>query len=253
MDVLLLVYAMVAAIGTQNSVAMRHLPELPALPQTLHYRANYSADFQYLSHPLCDGPVPVLYVTCSGRNLTILNTSDETILCHRLDEPLTENGTSYQCENTCEECQTVYRYTSTLFDPLAGPFGSIFFLCEGDTLDEIDASLVYSGGGTNGTCAAPGAESVRNYHIGRLGISCPVGSMRRNIFYDPNREYVYDDTYFDCVSKGSVTQDIAFAVNDVFACVTGMRCEGPACSFPFWIFGLKRTFPNFMAHVWNPW
>jgi hypothetical protein len=139
-NVALILSTSFGAIGAKNSVSqssMRRLQVVQPLPQTLNYRASYSADFQYFSDVLCDGPEPLLAVNCFGKNMTILNTSDPTINCTLLAAPLVENGTSYECKNSCVDtaCLSVYRYKSEFFNPLDGSFGSVSFMCEGDTLD----------------------------------------------------------------------------------------------------------------------
>jgi hypothetical protein len=132
-DSLLLASVVVGTIAPQTwgySSPKRLLQQgLP--PQSLNYQANYSAGFQYLSHALCDGPPPLLTVTCSGK-MILLNTSDVSIQCDKLQEPVIENGTSYECRNTCvgSDCENVYHHYRDVFDPIKGPFGSIYFLCE---------------------------------------------------------------------------------------------------------------------------
>jgi hypothetical protein len=247
-DVLLILFSLVGATGAESSgspAQRHHLQEVQPRSQTLNYRANYSADFQHYSDVLCDGEAPVLVVHCFGRNMTILNTSDESIMCKEMEEPVIENGTSYECRNTCvdADCQGIYRYKDSFFDPIGGPFGSIFFMCEGDTWEQVDAVFIFRGGTTNGTCAASASSTAsgRNYHVGRLGISCPIGS-------GPNREYVYDDTYADCISLGSFTLDLANNddPNDILGCVSGMPCEGQQCSFPFLNFWLEAILGHFL-------
>jgi hypothetical protein len=68
-----LVFVVIAAQIWGYHAPMRLLQQ-QAVPQSLNYRANYSADFQYLSHALCDGPPPLLTVMCFGK-MTFLNTS----------------------------------------------------------------------------------------------------------------------------------------------------------------------------------
>jgi hypothetical protein len=195
-----------------------------------------------LSHALCDGPPPLLTVTCSGK-MILLNTSDASIQCDKLQEPLIENGTSYECRNTCVglDCENVYRHYRDVFDPIKGPFGSIYFLCEGDSLDEINAYLEYGyGTTTNGTCtASPSATEpvvLQNYHVGRLGVWCPDGSRH---------DYIYDDTYIGCYSPDTFVQDIAYTqVDDIVVCASGLPCEG-TCSFVFSNFFIQSQVINF--------
>jgi hypothetical protein len=188
------------------------------------FRANYSAEFQHLRDNFCLGDAPIIQVTCFG-NLTFLGTSDPSIQCSKLSIPDTfVNGTTYQCINTCVEsdCQSIY----LAVDGLAakdGPFGSIKFSCEGDTVRDVDAFMNYLGG-NNGTCAAAFGTSTRNLHIARLGVSCSAGSTLK---------YVYDDTYFECYSPDTFYFNTANGQDDIYTCGTGESCSGVECVVPF--------------------
>ena len=70
--------------------------------QTLNYRATYKADFQHLSDFICTAEPPVLQISCYGTAMQILSVSDTSITCVQLNEPIINNGTSYQCVNTCD-------------------------------------------------------------------------------------------------------------------------------------------------------
>jgi hypothetical protein len=197
--------------------------------QTLDFRANYTASFQHLSDPGCSDDSSVLYLNCYGRSMTILSTSDASIVCQQMANPIAPYGTSYECFNTCSgtDCQRVYLLKNSATLSINGPFGSISFLCEGDTLEDIDASFTYEGE-TNGTCASSQSVSTngRNIHFVRLGISCPTvdGS---------SRGYAYDDTYFKCPLVGSFAIDLTDSVNDIYACFAGFNCDaGTECSNP---------------------
>jgi hypothetical protein len=219
---------------SKNSTDARQL-QIPV--QTLNYRANYSADFIHYRDALCMGDAPVLQVTCFGKNMTILGTSDGTILCRPMEEPLVTDGTSYECHNTCSgtACESVYIASNGTYDP----FGSIRFMCEGDAFEQIDAVFVYVGG-TNGTCATVVSTSntfVNNYHIGRLGISCPsIGTS--------SREYVFDDTYFECLGR-SYALDITMEPSDIYTCYSGNRCSGLPCTVPFSDIYVRATVRSF--------
>jgi hypothetical protein len=211
-----------AATHSEQSNDPRQLQQ-----QTLNYRANYSADFQYRRSTNCDGDAPILQVSCSGQGMTTLNTSDTTINCEKLGVPLYANGTTYECRNTCNETTTTACSDIYLTEqPSVSLFGSIRFMCESDDVREVEASIAYLAGTNNGTCAASATESRRNYHIARLGISCPVGSIRG---------YVYDDTYFECRGLGTFTFDYAITDQDpdVYVCVDGDFCGAEACNFAF--------------------
>jgi hypothetical protein len=205
--------------------------------QTFNYRANYSADFQALRDTFCIGDAPILQVTCFSKNMTILGTSNETIVCSEMTKPLVANGTSYECINTCtsSSCESIYLANDN-GKSSDGPFGSIWFMCEGNALAEIDAALIYVGG-NNGTCAAATSGSfTRNLHIGKLGVSCPVGSAR---------EYVYDDTYFECDSAAAISFDLAADPFDVYACEIGEDCKGEACTVAFTDMYINAYVPKF--------
>jgi hypothetical protein len=219
MQLMLLAFSIALAKETRTDVRN--------LQNNVTFVANYSADFQYLRDTFCDGDAPVLQITCFG-NLTILGASDPSIQCSELSTPSVVNGTTYQCINTCADtdCESIYLAVNGLAAK-DGPFGSIYFTCGGDTVQDVDAGVNYVGG-NNGTCAvSPSATITRNIHIARLGVSCPVGS---------SRDYVYDDTYFDCKSLGSFSLNTALdneGENDKYTCANGENCAGLECSVPF--------------------
>ena len=196
---------------------------------TFNYRANYTADYLHLLDPSCTGDVPTLVVTClKGQNMTILRRSHESIICNPEDLDFVgfEDALSYRCINSCSgtTCNDVYISTYT-----NGPYGSIQFMCEGDDYQQVEAAYVYIGGNT-GSCNATSTSQSRNLHIARLGISCPYETSSGEA-----RQYVYDDTYFECSFTGSTD---AFAAafdsvgdpSDLYACLTGNDCDGKACS-----------------------
>jgi hypothetical protein len=195
--------------------------------QTLNYRANYSADFQYWRSSTCDGDAPILQVSCFGQGMTVPNTSDTTIVCTKLDVPEVTSGTTYECQNTCNEttaeCSSIYLAEQ----PSANLFGSIRFLCESDDVREVEASLVYLGGINNGTCDASASTTSANAHIARLGISCPVES-------GTSRRYEYDDAYFECDGLSPFSLDYAQPTDpDIYVCLSGDICGAEACNFAF--------------------
>jgi hypothetical protein len=196
------------------------------------YRSRYRAEFQHLTDAGCTGDPPVLLLTCSGPSLTILNTSDDSIVCSPLGQARIENGTTFQCVNTCADCQNVYRFASSdNVTAQQGPFESITFRCEGNSIDNIGAGFEVLGENTLGTCSASSETKYgRNFHLARLGVSCPVlGSTTM-------RQYVFDDTYFDCLSPNTFSVDLSpdqSTQEDIFACVTGKACQGQACDFLF--------------------
>jgi hypothetical protein len=170
---------------------------------TLNYRANYTAEFQHWRGVNCMGDVPILQVSCYDEGMTVPNTSDTAIVCTKLQQPQVPYGTTYECQNTCNETATsacTDIYLAETFD--ANLFGSIRFLCKSDDVREVEASIVYWAGNNNGTCTASGSDPGFNLHVSRLGISCPVRS---------SREYVYNDFYFECPDPGSFSFDFALA------------------------------------------
>ena len=197
--------------------------------QTLPYRATYKADFQHLMDPYCFiGDSPTLIVTCYGENMTLLGTSHESIKCLKMNLPLVENGTSFECVNTCTSettppCTSVYMASDESID---GPFGSINYICESRNFAQVDSFFMYKGGTTNGTCVTSSSIQSRNFHIGRLGILCPTNTWTNMI--------EFDDTGFECHSVGSFVADISNDPNDdIYACVTGSNCNGKECEVVF--------------------
>jgi hypothetical protein len=208
--------------------------------QTLIYRANYTAEFQYWRSSTCDGDSPILQVSCFGQGMTVPNTSDTTIVCTKLDVPEVTSGTTYECQNTCNEttaeCSSIYLAEQ----PSASLFGSIRFLCESDDVREVEASLVYLGGINIGTCEASVSDTSFNLHVARLGISCPVGS---------SRGYVYDDTYFECDGLSPFTIDYALVPTDpdIYVCHSGGTCgAAQACNFAFDDLLVRTELPRFL-------
>lgn len=198
------------------------------LQSSASFVANYSAGFLYLRDALCLGDPPLIHITCFGNNLTVLGTSDPSILCNELSTPDVENGVTHQCSSNCSgtACEEVYLTSGAVRD---GPFASIYFACEGDSVQDVGAYVTYLAG-NSGTCAASSSAfaTTRNIHVARLGVSCPVGS---------SREYVYDDTFFDCSSPRVPVEFINAAVSgedDVYSCGLGLNCDGRQCNVPFY-------------------
>ena len=86
------------------------------------------------------------------------------------------------------------------------------------------------------SCAAATSGVTRNLHIGRLGVSCPVGSTR---------EYVYDDTYFECDSADAISFDSLADPFDSYTCEIGEDCQGVACSVMFTNMYINAYVPKF--------
>ena len=202
------------ATGGTNPQGIRKLQTA----QTLNYRATYRADFQHLLDPFCNGSLPLIGVSCLGTNLTILNTSDSAIGCSIVDNPK-DAGSLYLCQTDCSgsECEGVYRASnaSTFFD---GPFGSITFMCESDDYRNVSATYLYLQ--ENAACSGSTVGvQARNYHAGRLGVSCLVGSSRK---------YVFDDSFFEC-SSFVPPINTQVGSDDAYTCISGNDCGGEEC------------------------
>jgi hypothetical protein len=208
--------------------------DIRKLQSTAMFRANYTADFQYLRDSFCLGDAPVLQITCFG-DMTIIGTSDPSIQCSEWI-PDYVNRTTYQCNNTCTDCGSIYLASGDVSD---GPFASIGFTCEGDSVQDVDAYVNFLGG-NNGTCADTtgfGTTVTNNFHVARLGVSCPIGS---------SRGYIYDDTYFECRSSGSFTLTSTFSDGDKYTCASGLNCGGSVCEVPFSDFYIYADVPAFL-------
>ena len=97
------------------------------------------------------------------------------------------NGTSYQCVNTCDStCTQVYEASGNIVD---GPFASIEFMCEGNDIGQVDALYTFVSG-NDGVCTSGSTTVSRKYHVGRLGVLCST---------DSSRAYLYDDANVDCL------------------------------------------------------
>jgi hypothetical protein len=201
------------------------------------YTANYTAQFQYFRDVLCQGPAPVIQVACLGPNIRLLNTSDPSIVC---STPfIADNGWStIECNNTCASdaaCEGVYLNIGGNIQDVDGPYGKIRFECEGDELYTVDAYVAYLGGG-NGACAGSSSGvDTHNFHVARMGVSCPTefGS----------REYVFDDFFFEC-NLWSIPGD--GNPGDVYTCYHGDTCGGTECIVDFNDLRINADVPNFL-------
>lgn len=130
--------------------------------QTAKYRANYEARFMHLLEGTCGGPFPLINVLCIG-TFELLGTSDSSILCEPLQENV-EGFNGYQCRMTCSDrpaCRNVWLNEDSLE---SGPFGEIYFACEGDELADVDATMQYLGSEGN-SCNSNILGDGRNFHI----------------------------------------------------------------------------------------
>jgi hypothetical protein len=102
--------------------------------QVYNYRVNYIAEFQQILDPICTANAPIFNVSCRSGQMQLLATSNETIVCNATSESDVTNGTTYRCINTCNgiDCNNVYL---TMDDTSSneGPFGSVQFMCEGNS------------------------------------------------------------------------------------------------------------------------
>jgi hypothetical protein len=208
--------------------------------QTLTYRATYIADFQQLLDSDCSADPPILRVTCYGTAMTIVQRSDETIVCTASSIADIDNGMTYQCVNTCTDCASVYVASGNIDE---GPFASIVFMCEGDDIQQVGAFYSFNAG-SPGTCVSTGGTQSRNYHVARLGVLCP---------FNTGPDFVYDDTYAECIISGADTTvgfvtDLANRTgDDIYTCVTGNNCDGQTCSVPFDDINVFTTLPKYMS------
>jgi hypothetical protein len=219
-----------------STLDVRHLQT----SQTLNYRATYKADFQHLHDSDCSADKPILQISCYGTAMTILNRTDDTIMCTALSTPEIDNGMSYQCINTCTNCASVYEASGSIKE---GPFASIIFMCEGDDIEQVNAKYSFTAGNP-GSCDFTVATYSRNFHVAQLGVLCPADTG--------GRDYMYDDTYAECYIAGSatlsfVTDTANQTENDIYTCVTGNNCDGKTCSVPFDDIDIYATLPSFSS------
>jgi hypothetical protein len=207
------------------------------------YRANYTSQFQYLRDTSCDGPAPVIQVACHGPNIQLLNTSDPSIVC---STPFVdENGWStITCNNTCASdtaCEGVYLNIGGNIQDVDRPYGEIRFQCEGGDLDSIAAYLTFLDSG-KGVCNTNTQSLVtRNFHVARMGVSCPTESG--------NREYVFDDLFFECrlpalYNARAIPSD--GNPGDVYTCTNGVNCMGAPCEVDFYEMVFQADVMKFM-------
>jgi hypothetical protein len=228
-----------ATRDVQSSTQMSPWNERDLQGSNFTYRANYTAQFQYLRVPLCTGPAPVIQVSCHGPNIQLIGTSDPSIECDPAQDGV-DGWSTITCNNTCVDpaCEGIYLATSVV-DYTKGPYGKIFFQCEGDSVDNIEATLSFLDSG-NGACAASTGQLLNNYHVARMGVSCPTESG--------NRDYVFDDYFFECISSGTILA-IPGEGNpgDVYVCVDGNYCDGAPCEIDFDEMIIEASAMNFLA------
>jgi hypothetical protein len=223
------------AVRSNPEKSLVHMRDLQDSYYT--YRTNYTAQFQYLRDPLCKGPAPVIQVACFGPNsIQLLNTSDPSIVCSApfLDG---DGWSTIECSNTCfleSVCEDIYLNIGKSAD---GPFGEIRFQCEGNAWTNIIGAVTFLDSG-NGTCAGnASAVDTRNFHVARMGVSCPTDAGVR--------AYDFDDFYFECAGpRLSIPGD--GHPGDVYTCRTGKNCGGIECEVDFIPLMINTNVMNFM-------
>lgn len=178
--------------------------------QSAKYRANYQARFQWLLEGTCGGPNPLINVLCKG-TFELLDVSDSSIVCEPLDEPVAGfNG--YQCRMTCtdrEDCSDVWLSTNVE----TGPYGEIFFQCEGDEPADVDGAVQYLGSEGN-TCSYNVWGDGRSFHVAQLGVFCPEEA-----------EYNFQDYYVECGFN-----NLNKKIGGRYTCMMGDNCGGFSCT-----------------------
>jgi len=177
--------------------------------QTAKYRVNYQARFQWLLENSCGGPNPIINVLCLGK-IELLGTSHPTIVCEPLGEPTADGFNGYQCKMTCADraaCKNVWLSTNIN----NGPFGEIFFQCEGEEVIDVDGAMQFLGSEGN-TCSSNILGDGRNVHVAQLGVFCA-------------EKYNYaNSAFFEC------------DINDAnrayggYTCLAGDNCGGVECT-----------------------
>jgi hypothetical protein len=105
---------------------------------------------------------------------------------------------------------------------MEGPFGSVQFMCEGNSWEEV--SDIVTSFSASGECSGNATKNTRNLKLVRLGVSCPINTTR---------QYVYDDTYFECFGVDADTSDRAMDPFDLYTCVGKPACSGAGCVLSF--------------------
>jgi hypothetical protein len=187
-------------------------------PQSIpNFRASYVAMFGLLLDASCTiNSQQQLEIRCDGE-IVFEMTSDPSIQC------MTSSSNLLTCINTCADSTTP---CSNVFLAPAnglvsnGPFGEIYFQCQGDTVDDVKALLNYQDNG-DGFCENVDDRVVKT---GRLGVSCDGGTY-----------YFVDDYFFEC---GSTSFSYALETDPLqpseqYACIQGNKCNISSCSIPF--------------------
>ena len=178
------------------SATLSPTPSNQTQPDGSNFIASYKADFQFWVGGNCVGPVPLLRAHCKGVMLRVVQTSDASIQCQIIDTFIDGYRSSVECTNTCSgnDCPWIQRGLSSNGMSIVR-FGSIYFDCEGDQVEDVEGSFTFVDSGS-GSCAFDdsGTDLSQNFHITRLGVLCPA------VFPNP-AAYNYDSAYFECSGK----------------------------------------------------
>lgn len=230
--------------GAESAVMSRSLQNNDS---DFAYFVNYKAEFQVLRDPVCLSIPPVLFLSCRGSEIRLLNNSSMFSCGDSFLDGFQQ--TTLRCVPTCltdDECQAVYLAIGGNTED--GPFGSLEFSCHGNTVDDLTAYFKMEGN-DQGLCAASVSSDSRLVHIARLGVSCPSSNNNNNIAGDnttvdheggAGRYYSYDDYYMECfygtairTSSANVTEDASTTSNELaslYTCVEGDNCAGNECA-----------------------
>jgi hypothetical protein len=211
---------------TINQSRGLRIPQSKVAPQSIrgvqsatipNFRARYVALFGLILDASCTINAPQLEISCTGE-IVFEMTSDPSIQC------VTSSSGVLNCTNTCANSTTI-PCSSVYLGPVSGavsdgPFGEIYFQCQGDTVDDVKASLNYQDNG-DGFC---GNVDDRVYKTGRLAVSCDGGTY-----------YTFDDYFFECgyYSFSYVIGTDPLQPSEQYACIQGNWCDVGSCSIPF--------------------
>jgi hypothetical protein len=237
------------------------------------YTASYRAEFQVLRDPLCVNDDPTVLISCFGSsssdNIVLRNVSHPGIVTCGTTAELDEIGRwTITCTTSCSAAAAATTNSNSSAPPetcedafLAidgnsnqGPFATIDFDCTsgvGESPSSTTGSVTVLGS-PNGACAQSGLDS-RLFYLARLGVSCPNSTaMATN---DQQRDYVFDDFYFECLGGFALQNKIADPrqkVPDQYTCADGSNCGGAACTIEIDDVVVVATVSNFQEQCLQP-
>jgi hypothetical protein len=233
------------------------------------YTASYRAEFQVLRDPLCVNDDPTVLVSCFGinNNIVLRNVSHPTLIhCGTTAEVDEFFRWTIACTTSCSAATAADNATTTTNSTPAtcedaflaidgnsnqGPFASIDFDCTsgvGESPSSTTGSVTVQGS-PNGACAQSNLDS-RLFYLARLGVSCPNGTNSRQ-----ERDYVFDDYYFECLGGFALQNKISDAthkVADQYTCADGSNCGGAACNIEIDDVIVVATVSNFQEQCLQP-